>query len=168
MQHALNFKYDTKILCALTCIHVINVHIGLGQELKVIKQYSKTFMWDKKGFKLAERLSNFFFRFYFYFLLSHWFRYCILFINDYSRIHLVLLVANPLIWNQFSRLKKTKSSISLNDVLDETMVEILSRLPGKYVLKCRTACRRWKDLTSTPDFLLFHLKCSTPTMIHGP
>ncbi|KAL3538373.1 hypothetical protein ACH5RR_001739 [Cinchona calisaya] len=46
---------------------------------------------------------------------------------------------------------------------DEILVQILTKLPAKSVVRCRCVCRRWKALTSTPAFLELHQKNSNIT-----
>ncbi|XP_038700573.1 uncharacterized protein LOC119997545 [Tripterygium wilfordii] len=50
--------------------------------------------------------------------------------------------------------KKKKSSCSLNSLTDDLLIEVLHRLSsGKLIYQCKTVCKRWCSLLSSPDFL---------------
>ncbi|KAL3538360.1 hypothetical protein ACH5RR_001726 [Cinchona calisaya] len=51
---------------------------------------------------------------------------------------------------------------------DEVILQILTKLPAKSILRCRCVCRRWKALISAREFAELHLKHSVPMIIVGP
>ncbi|KAJ0818342.1 putative F-box domain-containing protein [Helianthus annuus] len=66
-----------------------------------------------------------------------------------------------------NNLKQQKTSESSNDpeyvppLLQEIIVEILSRLPVESLLRCRSVCKSWYSLISDPHFVKTHLTLST-------
>ncbi|KAI8531802.1 hypothetical protein RHMOL_Rhmol11G0164200 [Rhododendron molle] len=52
----------------------------------------------------------------------------------------------------------------MRDLPEDILIDILSRLPGDYVLECRRVCKQWLALTSTPNFVELHLKRATPVL----
>lgn len=72
----------------------------------------------------------------------------------------------PALWNKLAVL-------GLGEILgrpyrhipDEVLLQILSKLPAKSVLRCRCVCRRWKALTSTQEFAQLHFPHSVPMVI---
>ncbi|XP_017240091.1 putative F-box protein At3g17480 [Daucus carota subsp. sativus] len=55
--------------------------------------------------------------------------------------------------------KKTRMGELKNATLPEDLIytEIFSRLPAKYILRCRLVCKSWNSLLSTPAFVNSHL-----------
>ncbi|KAH7839268.1 hypothetical protein Vadar_002016 [Vaccinium darrowii] len=52
----------------------------------------------------------------------------------------------------------------MQDLPQEILIDILSRLPGDCVLECRRVCKQWLALTSTPQFVEMHLERATPVL----
>ncbi|TKY51463.1 F-box/kelch-repeat protein [Spatholobus suberectus] len=59
-------------------------------------------------------------------------------------------------------------SFSLPDLPEELILEILLRVPVRYLLQFRRVCKKWKTLISDPQFAKDHLRTSTadPNMTH--
>ncbi|XP_058191708.1 putative F-box protein At3g23260 [Rhododendron vialii] len=57
-----------------------------------------------------------------------------------------------------------KASFFMRDLPEDILIDILSRLPGDYVLECRRVCKQWLALTLTPNFIELHLKRATPVL----
>lgn len=51
----------------------------------------------------------------------------------------------------------TSASRSINDLLDDSLVEIFCRLPCKFVFKCKCVSKRWFSLISDPKFHCVYL-----------
>lgn len=69
--------------------------------------------------------------------------------------------------NQTTKIKmRGDVAASRQQLPDDIIMEILSRLPAKRVIKCRRVCRSWKSLTSTQYFINLHLSraAATPTI----
>ncbi|CAK9156390.1 unnamed protein product [Ilex paraguariensis] len=59
------------------------------------------------------------------------------------------------------------SIVSLSDLPQDTIVDILSRLPTKSIIHCRSVCRTWRNLILDPGFAGLHLSRSpTSLLIH--
>ncbi|KAH7833987.1 hypothetical protein Vadar_011689 [Vaccinium darrowii] len=54
---------------------------------------------------------------------------------------------------------------AIQDLPEEILTDILSRLPVGCVLKCRRVCKQWLALTSTPQFVEMHVKQATPVLL---
>ncbi|XP_058191705.1 putative F-box protein At3g17480 [Rhododendron vialii] len=57
-----------------------------------------------------------------------------------------------------------KAGFFMRDLPEDILIDILSRLPGDYVLECRRVCKQWLALTLTPNFVELHLKRATPVL----
>ncbi|KAK3158440.1 hypothetical protein QOZ80_2AG0137250 [Eleusine coracana subsp. coracana] len=54
---------------------------------------------------------------------------------------------------------RKKSNPTLpSDLPEEVIADILSRLPGKYVLRFRAVCKAWRRITTDPHFLAAHMR----------
>ncbi|GJN21563.1 hypothetical protein PR202_gb09050 [Eleusine coracana subsp. coracana] len=53
--------------------------------------------------------------------------------------------------------KKSNPTLT-SDLPEEVIADILSRLPGKYVLRFRAVCKAWLRITTDPHFLAAHMR----------
>ncbi|KAF7126396.1 hypothetical protein RHSIM_Rhsim11G0104400 [Rhododendron simsii] len=71
----------------------------------------------------------------------------------------------PHLWDTLiCSLNVRKDGFSMQDLPEEILIDILSRLPGNCVLECRRVCNQWLALTSTPSFVEMHLKRAAPVL----
>ncbi|KAJ4846042.1 hypothetical protein Tsubulata_002559 [Turnera subulata] len=76
----------------------------------------------------------------------------------------------PNLWKKLARVSasgKNRKVDLLESLPDEIIIDILSRLPADFILKCRRVCKRWRALTITPYFAELQLMRATPTLIAG-
>ncbi|OIT02494.1 hypothetical protein A4A49_15105 [Nicotiana attenuata] len=55
-------------------------------------------------------------------------------------------------------LNKKKEESFFNNLTDELLIEILSRLPTSKTIRCKLVCKRWFSLISSDYFVTHHLK----------
>ncbi|CAN6169168.1 unnamed protein product [Urochloa humidicola] len=54
--------------------------------------------------------------------------------------------------------KKPELTGDLARLTEDTVTDILLRLPSKSILRCRAVCKAWRDITTNPGFLSAHAR----------
>ncbi|XVF64942.1 hypothetical protein PTKIN_Ptkin09bG0207000 [Pterospermum kingtungense] len=73
-------------------------------------------------------------------------------------------------WCQLANALSIRKKGDIECIADDLIIEILRKLPAEDVFKCRRVCRRWRALTSSPQFIEEHLNtgCRSILLLQYP